>query len=159
MLFRSVLVLKREASSLAGTARSHCCKTPIQASNRKVGASALVMRPRVQSPCGRPGAVHMAPHLPVRHCLRPAILQYPSLVPAPSRTVATVSPHGITYRIPNPTWAPPPHTVPYTLTKLAQTPTASSEPSSCTWMLLSTVGGPAPSTGCSCETGCGPGAA
>merc|ERR1712203_283101 len=83
-----VLVLKREASSLAGTARSHCCKTPIQASNRKDGASALVMRPRVQSPSGSPAVMRVAPHLPAHHCLRPTILQYPSLVPAPSRALA-----------------------------------------------------------------------
>lgn len=135
-----VVVLKREATS------------------RRIGASATVMRPRVQSPCGRPGAVHMAPHVPVRHCLRPAILQYPSLVPAPPRAVPALSPHGIAYRIPNPTWAPPPHTVPYTLAKLGQTPTTSAEPSSCTWMLYSTVGGPTPCSGSSCEVGCGPAA-
>lgn len=149
-----VLVLKREASSLAGTARSHCCKTPIQASNRKVGASALVMRPRVQSPSGSPAVMRVAPHLPAHHCLRPTILQYPSLVPAPSRAVAAMSPHGIAYTIPNSTWAPPPptvpHTLPYTLAKLPQTPIQSAEPNSCAWMLVS---GPAPSSGCSCEAG------
>merc|ERR1711956_31547 len=133
-----VVVLKREASFLAGTARSHGCKTANQATTRKVGTGAVVMRPRMQSPCGSPGPVHVASRVPVQQL--------------PSR-------HGIAYTIPNSTWAPPPHTVPYTYAKLAQAPTLSSEPSSRTWMLVSTVGGSASNSAGSCETGCGPCAA
>merc|ERR1712008_553828 len=154
-----VVVLKREASFLAGTARSHGCKTANQATTRKVGTGAVVMRPRMQSPCGSPGPVHVASRVPVQQLPSRYGITYPSLVPAPPRAVATVSPHSIAYTIPNSTWAPPPHTVPYTYAKLAQAPTLSSEPSSRTWMLVSTVGGSASNSAGSCETGCGPCAA